>query len=166
MMTKKRFAAAMTVLSLCILTAGGSRASERPETERRARSGRLAGTWRVQITLRVCQTNVAIRPPFAAMATFATGGTMTTADSGFNPALRSAGHGVWQYGSGSEYSAVAEAFLYNAGGAWTGTQRLVQTIELAPDGRTFEAKVASSVRDTTGNVLMSGCATSAGERLE
>ena len=125
----------------------------------------LVGTWRVAITPRVCQSGVAIREPFPAMATFSFGGTMTTADSSINPALRSAGHGVWHHTTGREYRALAEAFLFNPGGTWVGTQRLKQTIELSEDGNTFRATVAATFLDGAGNVTGTGCATTTGQRL-
>jgi hypothetical protein len=125
----------------------------------------LVGTWKVQITLTVCQTGAAIRDPFAAMATFNLGGTMTTSDGSLNPALRGAGHGVWER-SGNDYRVVAEAFLFNAGGAWTGRQRLVQTIEVDEEGETFRANVAATVLDPGGNVVFTGCATSSGQRMQ
>lgn len=100
------------------------------------------------------------------MATFVAGGTVTTADSGFNPALRSAGHGVWRHDQGQKYVALVEAFLFNPGGTLTATQKLSQTIEVAPDGKTFHASVASTVVDVAGNVLLTGCASSVGERMQ
>ena len=124
----------------------------------------LEGTWRVQITIRNCQTGEALRS-FPAMATYSRGRTLITSDSGFSPALRSPGHGVWSHTAAHSYSAVSEAFLFNASGALTGVQRIAQTIEVGgPDA--FEASVSSSISDLNGNVLARGCATSVGRRLE
>lgn len=157
----------LSLLSLLMVHAGVATGAERGPVERPQLPQRgLIGTWRVQITLRVCESNAAIRPPFSAMATFAAGGTMTTADSGFNPALRSAGHGVWRHDDGHTYIAKAEAFLFNMGGTLTATQKLSQTIEVGPDGKTFHATVASTVVDLAGNVLLTGCASSVGERMQ
>ena len=125
----------------------------------------IEGSWRVSITPRICQTGQALRTPFPAMATFAMGGTLITSDSGFSPALRGAGHGAWHRLEGGSFSAVTEAFLFNAEGALTGTQRIRQTIELVePD--LFRASVNAQMMDLEGKVYMNGCATSEGVRIK
>lgn len=155
--------ATLSVITLCTSLS----LSAQPERDARFAPLRrtLVGTWRVAITPRVCQSGAAIREPFPAMATFSFGGTMTTADSALNPAQRSAGHGVWRHENSREYRAVAEAFLFNAGGTWVGIQRLTQTIELSDDGNSFRATVAATFLDAAGNVTGSGCATTVGQRL-
>ena len=162
------------VVSSLILAAFALSASAAPAQERAIeregsameRRNTITGTWRVAITLRVCASGAAIRDPFPAMATFAQGGAVTTADGSMNPALRSTGHGTWRHESGRGYRAVIEAFLFNAGGTLTGRQRFIQSIELSEDGRTFEATVAATILDPAGNVVGNGCATSTGHRLE
>jgi hypothetical protein len=126
---------------------------------------KLEGTWRVQVTLRDCQSGNPAAPAFPALASFARGGTMTTADGGMNPSRRGSGHGVWAHMGGRTYRAVTEAFLYGPTGELTGTQRLTQVIELGQDPMTFTAEVSAQVLAPNGVVVFSGCATSAGARL-
>jgi hypothetical protein len=131
-----------------------------------AAAATLEGTWRVQITLRHCETGAQLGTPFPALATFARGGTVTTSDGGSSPAARGTGHGVWWRLQGREFAAVTEAFLFAPSGTSSGRQRLTQQIELGRDGMTFEATIAARVTDTGGQVLFSGCASSEGRRLE
>jgi hypothetical protein len=124
----------------------------------------LEGTWRVEITLRDCLTGEPVQNPFPALASFARGGTVTTADGGLSPAVRSTGLGVWWRVSGGAFAAVTEAFLFN-GGVRTGTQRITQGIRVTRDGDEFNANVTSEIQDVNGNVVATGCATSIGRRL-
>jgi hypothetical protein len=132
------------------------------EGDRRGRRP-LEGTWKVMITVRNCQTGAPFGPPFPAMATFADG-TVITSDSSIPPSRRSLGHGVWSHSNGRTYSAVIEAFLFDANGAFSGRQRFQQSIELT--GRdTFEATVAAEITNASEVVVGRGCATSSAERL-
>lgn len=132
-----------------------------------AHQGRqLPGTWRVQITLRNCQTGDALRPPFPAMATFAVGGTVITSDGGLSPLVRGAGHGVWRHMGGHTFDALTEAFLFTPAGTLNGLQRLRQSLEIGSDPDEFNAIVAAEILDAQGTLLASGCATSVGRRME
>jgi hypothetical protein len=126
----------------------------------------LEGTWRVEITLRHCDTGVQLGTPFPALATFARGGTVTTSDGGTSPTARGTGHGVWWRLQGREFAAVTEAFMFAPSGSLSGRQRITQQIEVGRDGMTFEATIAARVMDPAGQVLFSGCASSVGRRLE
>jgi hypothetical protein len=127
---------------------------------------KLEGTWRVQVTIRDCQTGEALQfpgNPFPALVTFARGGTLTSADSTL---LRSAGHGVWSHTGGHTYRAVSEAFLFNLAGFRTGTQRLTQLIEIVDDPEEFKASVSGEILGLDGNLIQTACATSVGRRME
>jgi hypothetical protein len=152
---------ATTAAVAFIFVAGASAQPE--DTQAQART--IVGAWRVQITLRDCTSGQPLRSPFPALASFARGGTVTTADGGLSPATRTTGLGVWSHSTGGTYAAVTEAFLFAPTGVNTGTQRITQQIELDPYNDTFEATVNSSVLDTQGNVVAVGCATSVGRRL-
>jgi hypothetical protein len=154
-------AVAIALMSSTALIEAGQRD---PGAQSRARQ--LQGTWRVQITLRNCQTGDALRPPFPAMATFAAGGTLTTSDGGLSPLLRGAGHGVWRHLGGHTFEALTEAFLFTPAGALNGTQRLRQSLEIGWDPDEFNATVSAEILDFQGTLLATGCATSVGRRME
>jgi hypothetical protein len=113
--------------ALFLTSARGVRA-EKPEGPGKAesQSRKLEGTWRVQVTIRDCQSGAAVRT-FPALLTFARGGTLTETTTGFPPALRTPGHGFWRHTGGQTYIAVSEAFLFNppaAGPARRGSRSL------------------------------------------
>jgi hypothetical protein len=152
--------AAVVMSGAALIAAGqGNAASE-------AQARTLQGTWRVQITLRNCQTGEALRPPFAALATFAAGGTLTTADGGLSPLVRGAGHGIWRHTTDHSFEALSDAFLFTPAGILNGTQRLRQSIDIGWDPDEFTAVVSAEILDAQGTVLGTGCATSAGRRME
>ena len=124
----------------------------------------IEGTWRVQITLRNCQTGDPLGNPFPAVATFSRGGTVITADGSQSPALRGPGHGAWRRVTDDLYDAVIEAFLYTAAGAMSGRQRLRQEIRIE-NRDSFTATVAAEVLNPAGTVVFSGCASSTGVRM-
>src|SRR5688500_12015213 len=83
------------------------------EGQSAAHARTLEGTWRVEVTLRSCVTGQPIQKPFPALASFARGGTVTTADGGLSPAMRGTGLGVWWRVPEGAFAAVTEAFLFN-----------------------------------------------------
>jgi hypothetical protein len=153
--------ATVVVISGAALLAAGQ---QNPGAQSQA--PKLEGTWRVQITLRSCQTGAPLRPPFPAMATFAAGGTVTTSDGGLSPLARGAGHGIGTHTGGHTFEALTEAFLFTPTGALNGIQRLRQSVEIGWDPKEFNANVLAEILDAQGTVLATGCATSVGHRME
>jgi hypothetical protein len=163
----KRFAAfggtaALVLAGMLVL---GSGLTVRARAQDAGSHNGLDGTWRVQLTVRNCQTGE-VQRTFPALFTFAKGGTLTEATAGLPPALRTSGHGVWRHTDGHTYSAVSEAFLFSPAGVWTGTQRLTRAIEIDDDADKFTDTVALEILDTNGNVTVTGCATSFARRFE
>jgi hypothetical protein len=132
------------------------------ESESQAR--RLEGTWRMQVTIRNCQTGDPLRD-FPAYLSFAQGGTLTETTTGFSPSLRSPGHGIWQRSGGHNYSAVTEAFLFNPAGEWVGGQKLTMAITVVAADQ-INVTATNQLFDTEGNLTLSGCATAVGQRMK
>lgn len=130
-----------------------------------SRARKLEGTWRVQVTIRVCQTGAEIRT-FPSLVTFVRGGTMTEASSGASPALRGPGHGIWEHTGGHTFRAVFEAFTFNSAGLWSGTQKVTQTVEVGHGGDVFNANASNEIFDANGTLLVLGCSTAIGHRLD
>jgi len=125
----------------------------------------LEGAWRLQLTVRDCDTLQPIRT-FPAVFTFAKGGTATLITAGQLPSLATTGLGAWRHAHGHNYSAVTDAFVFSPAGVWIQTHRLTRAIEVRTDGDAFTDTVALEIFDTNGNVIVTGCATSVASRLE
>jgi len=125
----------------------------------------LAGTWRLQLTVRDCQSGEAQRT-FPAMAAFSKGGTLTLTTAGQPPSLNTTGLGVWRQTEHQSYSAVSEAFVFSSAGVWIQTQRLTRAIEIDRDGDTFTDTVTVEILDPNGNPIVKGCGTSVASRFQ
>jgi hypothetical protein len=151
-------------LVLCVgMTVPGPFSRSTRAQENDSHGGKIEGTWRVQVTVRNCQSGDPIRT-FPAMLTFASGGTLTGTTTAFPPASRGGDFGVWQFNGSGRYSAVSEAFLFN-GGVWSQTQRITQSISLSQDANTFSSDAHTEFFDTSGALLSSVCATAEATRM-
>ena len=155
-------AAAVVFAGILVL---GSGLTAKPRSVDTGSDNGLQGAWRVQLTVRDCQTGVALRT-FPALSTFAKGGTLSVTTAGQLPALSTTGLGVWRHTDGHAYSAVSEAFVFSTAGVWTQTHRLTRAIEIGNNEDEFTDTVALQIFDTNGNVIVTGCATSVGSRFE
>jgi hypothetical protein len=135
----------------------------------------LEGTWWVQVSL---LTDCVSRRPltsFAALLTFAKGGTMTgaTTNASFAVGQRSGDHGIWSRNAGHTYTASSVALLLFTSppnfpispGFATGSQRLDQAIELTDDDH-FTSDAVTTFFDVHGVEYRSGCATALGRRFQ
>ena len=166
-MTLQRFGSAgLVALALTTALVVIPRTIASPQSEQAASGRGLEGTWRVEVTLRDCNTGAALRSPFRSLLSFARGGTMTETTARVSPALRGPGHGIWQQIQGSTFSSTLEAFLYNSAGVWMAWQRLTQTIEIGDDPNTWTANAHNEIFDTNDNLLVSGCSTAVGHRID
>ena len=163
----KRFGAVglATTLALTAMLIPKIGLSARAAQSEESESQGLQGTWRVQLTVRDCQTGVALRT-FPALFTFAKGGTLSVTTAGQLPALSTIGLGVWRHTDGHAYSAVSEAFVFSTAGVWTQTHRLTRAIEIGNNEDEFTDTVALQIFDANGKVIVTGCATSVGSRFE
>jgi hypothetical protein len=144
--------------------------------EYRERRRSLEGTWWVTVTaLSDCQSRVPLGT-FAALLTFAPGGTMTGATTNpvFAPGQRGPDHGVWVRAAASRtYHASSAAFLLFTTapnlpitpGFQAGSQRLDQTITLVGADR-FKSDATTQFFDTSGRKYREGCATAVAYRFE
>ncbi len=159
----------LALLAALVLSGAVSRQVARAqESERQERSEsparKIEGTWRVQVTLRNCQSGEALRT-FPALLTFAQGETLTGTTTAFSPALRSPDHGTWEQTGGRNFRAVTDAFIFNPAGAWVMTQRITQTIRIGGDPEEFHSDAKVEFFDTSGNLTSTGCATAVAHRF-
>ncbi len=130
-----------------------------------SQGGRLEGTWRVQVSVKDCQTG-AVQRSFPALFAFAKGGTLTEATAGQPPSLFTPGFGVWRHTGGNTYSAVFEAFVFNPTGVWIATHRFTRVIDLDRGGDEFTDTIKLEILDTSGNLIAPGCGSSTARRFE
>ena len=154
-------ATAALVLAGMLVLESGLKARAQSESQ----AGRIEGTWRVQLTVRNCQTGEPLRS-FPTLFIFGQGGTLSITTAGLPPALSTPGVGVWGHTNGNTYSAVSEAFVFSPAGTWIQTHRLTRAIELSSDANEFTDTVTLEIFDTNRNLIATGCGTSAGRRFE
>jgi hypothetical protein len=131
----------------------------------------LVGTWRVAITTFNCVTNVQ-NPTIASLLTFGSDGSLieTTSSPQFAVGQRTIGHGRWERLGSGAYRAAFEAFIMFPTPNSTpplarGRQRVDQGITMTSrDSFTSDASV--TFFDTSGTVLLNGCARASGVRFE
>jgi hypothetical protein len=146
----------------CLLASG---APARAQSDDGGSHNGLQGTWRVQVTVRDCQTGAVLRT-FPALFAFAKGGTVTNTTAGQSPALFTPGFGVWRHTQGRTYTAVLEAFVFSPDGVWIQTNRFTRSIELDGDADEFADSINLEIFDTSGNLITTGCGTSVATRFK
>jgi len=164
----KRFAAsrgtaALVLAGMLVLGFGLTAMARAQESE--SDKG-LEGTWRLQVTVRDCNTGQPLRPTFPAVFAFAKGGTATVITGGQLPSLFTPQLGVWRHTQGHNYTAVTEAFVFSAAGAWIQTNRFTRAIRVSHDGDSFIDQIALQIFDTAGNEIATGCGTTVASRME
>ncbi len=159
------FAGTAALVLAGIIMVLGSGLPARAQSEEARFSSRLAGTWRLQITVQDCETGAALRT-FPALAAFSKAGTLTLTTAGQLPSLSTTGLGVWQHTNGHAYSAVAEVFIFSPDGVWIQTHRLTRAIEIGNSGDEFTETIDLEILDTNGNLIAPGCATSVATRFK
>jgi hypothetical protein len=83
----------------------GSGLTARAQSEGDISQRGLEGAWRLQFTVRDCNTGQALRT-FPAVFTFSKGGTATLITAGQLPSLATPCLGAWRHAQGHNYSAV------------------------------------------------------------
>ena len=125
----------------------------------------LEGAWRLQLTVRDCNTGQALRT-FPAVFTFAKGGTATLITAGQLPSLATTVLGAWRHAHGHNYSAVTDAFVFSPAGVWIQTHRFTRAIQVSADGASFIDQTAPQILDTADNPIATGCGTTVATRFE
>jgi hypothetical protein len=148
------------------VVAAGAETTTAPAQNSGSQDRTIEGTWRVQITLRDCQSGNPLGDPFVSLVTYARGGTVTAATARTSPALLGPFYGVWTHTGGHTFSSVAQAFLFNPAGAWTGTQTLRQWIEFGDSPDDYSVNATIEIANPAGTVVTGGCATAVGARMK
>lgn len=166
-----RFLAAV-LLSLgtaSVMSAAGPAVAQQSQSEART----LQGVWHVQVTIRDCNSGVALAPPVNSLVTFAAGGTLqeSVSGGGFAPGQRSDGHGTWTHKGGHTYDQrfVTMINFTTAPGPGPGFEagwmKIHHTVEVV-DANHIESSGRNTFYRLDGTVYRTGCSTASGRRFE
>ena len=126
----------------------------------------IEGVWKTTVTQRNCQTGDPIRV-FRGLSTFHQGGTSSEIAAVSSPALRSAGHGIWEKETRTTFSTSFIFLRFNPDGTYAGTQITNQLLTISGrNGNNFDASGTIQIFDANDNLLGSGCATAVGTRFQ
>ncbi len=144
----------------------------------------IVGTWHVDVQLHTCDASAApMGKPFAALLTFASGGTMSgsTSNSAFAVGQRSSDQGIWSFRGWRKYQAKQAAFIFYttppippvtmggppvSPGFNAGVQTISQDIEFKNGPDEFNSEAQIDFADETGAVYRHACATAVAQRFE
>jgi len=126
--------------------------------------GTLQGTWEMQITLTDCAGHV-IRS-FPSLIEYAAGGTVVESNAGTPQALKTPGEGVWSHTTNNNYAFRFKFFTFDTQNIFTGWTIIAGTTTVNPTGDTNAGSATVKVYNTSGVLLVSLCAETAGTRFE
>ncbi len=107
----------------------------------------LAGSWMVSV-----DRGPAL-PRLKSLQTYTKGHGIVEISNG-PTAARSPAHGAWERTRARTYGATLVFFRYDpSNGAYIGTLKIRQSLELASDGQSFTGVAVGELRDTAGNLL-------------
>lgn len=125
----------------------------------------MEGVWRTVVTVRNCQTGDPF-VTFQGLSTYNQGGTMSETAASSSPLLRSGSHGVWKQDVRGTYDASFIFLRFNSDGTYAGTQKTTLVNVLTGEGNTYDSTASIEVRNPSGNIVFTGCATATGTRFE
>ena len=126
--------------------------------------GTLQGTWEMQITLTDCAGHV-IRS-FPSLIEYAAGGTVVESNAGTPQALKTPGEGVWSHTTDNTYAFRFKFFTFDPQNIFTGWTIIAGTTTVNPTGDTNAGSATVKVYNTSGVLLVSLCASTAGTRFK
>ena len=167
-MKKRHFTArvaAVFVLTVALIATGAPLSADdhSDDRERRALARAIEGVWEPIVTIRDCQTEVALFS-FLSMDSYIRGGSYI-GESASEPNIRATGFGRWQHAGGRHFTASFQFFTYAADGTPIGRLRVAARIRLSSDGTAFRANDVTELFDLSGNLIGQVCGTREAKRL-
>ena len=126
--------------------------------------GTLQGTWDMRISLTDCAGHV-IRS-FPSLVEFTAGGTVVESNAGTPQALKTPGEGVWSRTTDNTYAFRFKFFTFNTSNVFTGWTIIAGTTTVNSTGDTNAGSATVKVYNTSGFLLVSLCASTAGTRFK
>jgi len=128
----------------------------------------LVGSWDVTVTPRDCATGdpAPFPPAFSAVQTYNQGGTMLASVLPTPGILSLDGQGVWSHRKGRQYSVAFRFVNFNPDGTPAGRNVIRDIVTLALDSKTYTSTGTVDILDSSGNLILRGCATTSATRFE
>jgi len=126
--------------------------------------GSLQGTWEMRITLTDCAGHV-IRS-FPSLVEFTAGGTVVESNAGTPQALKTPGEGVWSLVADHTYAFRFKFFTFDTQNIFTGWTIIAGTTTVNSTADTNAGSATVKVYNTSGFLLVSLCASTAGTRFK
>jgi len=140
-------------LAVSLALATGAAVAQQPP----AGAEGITGTWNHQLTIRNCATGAAIVQS-SSTSSYLEGGVYIEVSPVPNPALRTAGIGVWKYVGNQKYEMAMKYFRYNADGSFAGKTIVESNITHLTDDSLSQVAVVR-IFNPAGSQVASGCAT-------
>ena len=128
--------------------------------------GQLVGTWDVEVTIRNCQTNAEMGPPFPSLTAFMFGGTLIDSTSRMPQAAKTPGHGVWNHAGGNLYRFKFKAFSFGPTGTFTGWTIITHEASMDPGGNSYESAGTAEFYNSAGILVGTGCSSTTATRFQ
>lgn len=135
------------VVALAAVVAAGAISASTGGAGREQNASQLVGSWELSVD------RGPVLPPVKAMATFTRDGSLVNTA---NLATRGPAHGTWEHVKARLYASSHIFFRFDATGAYLGTQRINETVRLAPDGESYTAVAISNLFDPDGILVVGG----------
>jgi hypothetical protein len=143
MIGKTSIVAVAAIAIAALVTAGAISASAGGDSK----ANQLVGSWELTVN-RGPQL-----PPVKGMTTYTRGHSLIGTA---NVTVRGPAHGTWEHVSGRLYADTHIFFRFDPSGTFLGTQKIRETVRLAPDGDSYTAVAIADQFDPNGTLIASG----------
>jgi hypothetical protein len=148
-LTRKRsLASAIALVAAAAMVAAGAIYASSGDDGRSQGANQIIGSWEQTVNLGPQL------PPVKGLITYTRGHSIVGTA---NLLIRGPSHGTWEHLSGRLYADTHVFFRFNpTTGAFLGTQRVNETLRLAPDGDSYTSVAISNQFDPSGNLIAGG----------
>jgi hypothetical protein len=143
-MIKRTSLATIAVIGVAALIAGGAISASGGHD---SSANQIVGSWQLTVN-RGPQL-----PPVKGLTTYTRGHSLIGTA---NLLVRGPAHGTWEHVSGRLYADTHIFFRFDPSGTFLGTQKIKETVRLAPDGDSYTAVAIADQFDPNGNLIASG----------
>jgi hypothetical protein len=158
-MTKVRTVLLTAVLIvMAALVVGGANATSAIAKTPSESGKQLTGTWNVTVD------RPAPLPPLKSVQVFTSSGAIIEM-ANESQASRTAQYGAWERIGGRLYAASSIFYRFDPQGNFVGTTKINKTIELGPDGNTFQHIARVGVYDASDHLVSTVVGRASGQRM-